>query len=118
VDLANDRWRRQHHVVLVCARTGAIRRGPRDVRQGSNPTEREVEPLAGGSQFNWEYDDGRDKLLALYQRAGKRWDAVHRLVAAHRPQPAGAAAGERADLQVADVQKDQERHEAGASRTT
>ena len=36
--------------------------------------------MAGESRFNWEYDDGRDRLLALYQKGkDKQWDAVTRI---------------------------------------
>ena len=37
---------------------------------------------AGDARFTWEYDDGRDRLLALYQKGkDKQWDApvAHRL---------------------------------------
>jgi hypothetical protein len=37
-------------------------------------------PLAGNAQFSWEYDDGRDRLLALYQKGkDKQWDSVTRI---------------------------------------
>src|SRR5258708_5269905 len=37
-------------------------------------------PMAGDSRFTWEYDDGRDRLLALYQKGkDKQWDAVRRI---------------------------------------
>ncbi len=37
-------------------------------------------PLAGDTRFNWEYDDGRDKLLSLYQKGkDKQWDSVKRI---------------------------------------
>ncbi|WP_018655803.1 ferritin-like domain-containing protein [Actinomadura flavalba] len=37
-------------------------------------------PLAGDARFTWEYDDGRDKLLALYQKGkDKQWDSVKRI---------------------------------------
>ncbi|GAA0962803.1 ferritin-like domain-containing protein [Actinocorallia libanotica] len=37
-------------------------------------------PLAGDSRFTWEYDEGRDKLLNLYQKGkDKQWDAVKRI---------------------------------------
>ena len=30
----------------------------------------------GAARFTWEYDDGRDRLLALYQKGkDKQWDA-------------------------------------------
>jgi hypothetical protein len=37
-------------------------------------------PMAGAARFNWEYDDGRDRLLALYAKGkDKQWDAVKRI---------------------------------------
>jgi hypothetical protein len=37
-------------------------------------------PMAGDTRFTWEYDDGRDKLLALYQKGkDKQWDAQKRI---------------------------------------
>jgi hypothetical protein len=37
-------------------------------------------PLAGDTRFSWEYDDGRDRLLSLYQKGkDKQWDAVKRI---------------------------------------
>jgi hypothetical protein len=37
-------------------------------------------PAAGAARFNWEYDDGREQLLNLYQKGkDKQWDAVHRI---------------------------------------
>ncbi|MQY06680.1 ferritin-like domain-containing protein [Actinomadura macrotermitis] len=37
-------------------------------------------PLAGDTRFTWEYDDGRDRLLALYQKGkDKQWDSVKRI---------------------------------------
>jgi hypothetical protein len=37
-------------------------------------------PAAGAARFNWEYDDGRDRLLALYQKGkDKQWDAQKRI---------------------------------------
>ncbi len=36
--------------------------------------------MAGSASFTWEYDDGRDKLLALYQKGkDKQWDAAKRI---------------------------------------
>src|SRR3954452_19910573 len=36
--------------------------------------------MAGDTRFTWEYDDGRDKLLALYQKGkDKQWDASKRI---------------------------------------
>src|SRR3954452_13418212 len=32
------------------------------------------------SQFSWEYDDGRDRLLSLYQKGkDKQWDSTKRI---------------------------------------
>jgi hypothetical protein len=37
-------------------------------------------PMAGHSRFTWEYDDGRARLLALYQKGkDKQWDATRRI---------------------------------------
>jgi P-aminobenzoate N-oxygenase AurF len=37
-------------------------------------------PMTGTASFTWEYDDGRDRLLALYQKGkDKQWDAVRRI---------------------------------------
>ncbi|MFD0901435.1 ferritin-like domain-containing protein [Actinomadura sediminis] len=37
-------------------------------------------PMAGEARFTWEYDDGRDRLLALYQKGkDKQWDSVKRI---------------------------------------
>ncbi|MHB2024222.1 MAG: ferritin-like domain-containing protein, partial [Mycobacteriales bacterium] len=37
-------------------------------------------PAAGHTRFTWEYDDGRDRLLSLYQRGkDKQWDATRRI---------------------------------------
>jgi hypothetical protein len=37
-------------------------------------------PAAGAARFNWEYDDGRDRLLSLYQKGkDKQWDATKRI---------------------------------------
>src|SRR3954470_837200 len=37
-------------------------------------------PAAGAARFNWEYDDGRDRLLSLYQKGkDKQWDAQKRI---------------------------------------
>ncbi len=36
--------------------------------------------MQGASRFSWEYDDGRDRLLSLYQKGkDKQWDQVHRI---------------------------------------
>ncbi len=37
-------------------------------------------PAAGATRFSWEYDDGRDRLLSLYQKGkDKQWDAQKRV---------------------------------------
>jgi hypothetical protein len=37
-------------------------------------------PAAGDARFTWQYDDGRDRLLSLYQRGKDRqWDATTRI---------------------------------------
>ncbi|WP_030549287.1 ferritin-like domain-containing protein [Streptomyces albus] len=37
-------------------------------------------PASGAARFSWEYDDGRDRLLALYQKGkDKQWDSVRRI---------------------------------------
>ena len=37
-------------------------------------------PAAGAARFSWEYDDGRQRLLDLYQRGkDKQWDAAKRV---------------------------------------
>lgn len=37
-------------------------------------------PATGAARFSWEYDDGRDRLLALYQKGkDKQWDATTRI---------------------------------------
>ncbi len=37
-------------------------------------------PAAGASRFSWEYDEGRSRLLDLYQRGkDKQWDAAKRI---------------------------------------
>jgi hypothetical protein len=37
-------------------------------------------PAAGAARFSWEYDDGRDRLLALYQKGkDKQWDSAKRI---------------------------------------
>jgi hypothetical protein len=34
-------------------------------------------PATGAARFSWEYDDGRSRLLDLYQRGkDKQWDAA------------------------------------------
>ena len=36
--------------------------------------------MAGASRFTWEYDDGRDRLLSLYQKGkDKQWDQTTRI---------------------------------------
>ncbi|UGY93620.1 ferritin-like domain-containing protein [Streptomyces gobiensis] len=37
-------------------------------------------PASGAARFSWEYDDGRDRLLALYQKGkDKQWDGTKRI---------------------------------------
>jgi hypothetical protein len=37
-------------------------------------------PAGGAARFSWEYDDGRERLLALYQKGkDKQWDAATRI---------------------------------------
>jgi hypothetical protein len=37
-------------------------------------------PASGDARFTWEYDDGRDRLLSLYQKGkDKQWDAQKRI---------------------------------------
>ncbi|MER7956115.1 ferritin-like domain-containing protein [Streptomyces sp. NPDC096030] len=37
-------------------------------------------PATGSARFSWEYDDGRDRLLALYQKGkDKQWDGSRRI---------------------------------------
>jgi hypothetical protein len=37
-------------------------------------------PVAGAARFTWEYDDGRERLLSLYQKGkDKQWDATTRI---------------------------------------
>jgi hypothetical protein len=37
-------------------------------------------PMAGETRFTWEYDDGRDRLLSLYQKGkDKQWDQTKRI---------------------------------------
>ncbi|RAY15833.1 aminobenzoate oxygenase [Actinomadura craniellae] len=37
-------------------------------------------PMAGATRFNWEYDENREKLLALYQKGKDRqWDGTKRI---------------------------------------
>lgn len=46
-----------------------------------NPAESVWEvPASGAARFGWEYEDGRERLLALYQKGkDKQWDAGKRL---------------------------------------
>jgi hypothetical protein len=37
-------------------------------------------PASGAARFSWQYDEGRQRLLALYQKGkDKQWDAMHRI---------------------------------------
>ncbi|MBO0820812.1 MAG: ferritin-like domain-containing protein [Nocardiopsaceae bacterium] len=45
-------------------------------------------PAAGAARFSWEYDDGRQRLLDLYQRGkDKQWDAAKRIDWDHEVNP-------------------------------
>ncbi len=47
---------------------------------GSAAGDRWLVPTAGSARFTWEYGEGRDRLLSLYQRGkDKQWDAVTRI---------------------------------------
>jgi hypothetical protein len=51
-----------------------------DLYTDSVPSETWQVPMAGDARFTWEYDDGRDRLLALYQKGkDKQWDSVKRI---------------------------------------
>lgn len=44
------------------------------------PTDTWNVPMAGDSRFTWEYDEGRDRLISLYQKGkDKQWDAQKRI---------------------------------------
>lgn len=46
---------------------------------GPGAAEWEV-PASGAARFSWDYDDGRDRLLALYQKGkDKQWDGQRRI---------------------------------------
>ena len=48
----------------------------------SQPVSRETWdlPMTGDTRFTWEYDDGRDQLLSLYQKGkDKQWDSSKRI---------------------------------------
>ncbi len=37
-------------------------------------------PATGAARFSWDYDDGRERLLALYQKGkDKQWDGNKRI---------------------------------------
>ena len=46
--------------------------------EGARPYSWEV-PSVGSARFTWEYDDGRARLLSLYQKGDKQWDAESRI---------------------------------------
>ncbi|GAA4312827.1 ferritin-like domain-containing protein [Actinomadura luteofluorescens] len=51
-----------------------------DLYTDSVPSETWTVPMTGDARFTWEYDDGRDRLLALYQKGkDKQWDSVKRI---------------------------------------
>ncbi len=42
----------------------------------------------GTAKFTWDYDDGRDKLINLYDKGKrKQWDAKERIDWSHNPNP-------------------------------
>jgi hypothetical protein len=48
-------------------------------------------PASGAARFSWEYDDGRQRLLDLYQRGkDKQWDAAKRIDWYQPVQPSNA----------------------------
>lgn len=51
------------------------------VNIGDGPTQDEWSvPVGGDARFNWEYDNGRGRLLALYQKGkDKQWDSAKRI---------------------------------------
>ena len=51
-------------------------------------------PATGAARFSWEYDDGRTRLLALYQKGkDKQWDAAKRIDWDHRGRPVATCLG-------------------------
>src|SRR3982074_315084 len=45
-------------------------------------------PASGAARFSWEYDDGRERLLALYQKGkDKQWDQTKRIDWTLQPDP-------------------------------
>ncbi len=47
--------------------------------------------MTGASRFTWEYDDGRDRLLSLYQKGkDKQWDSTTRIDWSAEVDPANA----------------------------
>ncbi|MEV3922524.1 ferritin-like domain-containing protein [Actinomadura coerulea] len=51
-----------------------------DLYTDSVPSDAWTVPMTGDARFTWEYDDGRDRLLALYQKGkDKQWDSVKRI---------------------------------------
>ena len=78
-----------------------------DLYVAETPRETWDVPAAGDARFTWEYDDGRARLLALYQKGkDKQWDATDadRLVAEVDPgEPARPRRGVLPDLRLADL---------------
>jgi hypothetical protein len=61
------------------ASLGACRGHVRALRHPHRPRQL-GRPPAGAARFTWEYDNGRDRLLDLYQRGkDKQWDATKRI---------------------------------------
>jgi P-aminobenzoate N-oxygenase AurF len=48
----------------------------------------QTEDKTGMARFTWDYDDGRDKLISLYEKGKKKqWDAAERIDWSHDPDP-------------------------------
>jgi hypothetical protein len=46
----------------------------------------QTEDKTGTARFTWDYDDGRDKLISLYEKGKKKqWDAAERIDWSHDP---------------------------------
>jgi len=51
-------------------------------------TEWQTADQTGTARFTWEYDDGREKLINLYEKGKrKQWDAAERIDWSHDPDP-------------------------------
>jgi hypothetical protein len=48
----------------------------------------QTQDKTGTATFTWDYDDGRDKLISLYEKGKKKqWDAAERIDWSHDPDP-------------------------------